>query len=320
MAGARVSMYSLFVSTLEVTLPVFIMVFLGLGLKRLGWIDPPFIATASSLVFNATLPTLIFLSIIRADLNATLNPGLLLFFALATLVLFLLSWGWAILRVPHADRGVYVQGAFRGNCGIVGLALAAGMYGDFGLSAGGLLLGVVILTYNAFSVIALATYQEGQRADWYSIFKHIIRNPLILAVIAAVPVAALELRLPPWLMTSGDYFASLTLPLALICIGATLSMGSIRESGQLAVSSSLLKMVTLPLLATLAAWGVGFEGRELGVLFLFFASPTAAASFVMVKAMGGNASLAANIVALSTLMASLTITLGVFALKVVGWI
>lgn len=320
MAGARVSMYSLFVSTLEVTLPVFIMVFLGLGLKRLGWIDPPFIATASSLVFNATLPTLIFLSIIRADLNATLNPGLLLFFALATLVLFLLSWGWAILRVPHADRGVYVQGAFRGNCGIVGLALAAGMYGDFGLSAGGLLLGVVILTYNAFSVIALATYQEGQRADWYSIFKNIIRNPLILAVIAAVPVAALELRLPSWLMTSGDYFASLTLPLALICIGATLSMGSIRESGQLAVSSSLLKMVTLPLLATLAAWGVGFEGRELGVLFLFFASPTAAASFVMVKAMGGNASLAANIVALSTLMASLTITLGVFALKVAGWI
>ena len=158
MAGARVSMYSLFVSTLEVTLPVFIMVFLGLGLKRLGWIDPPFIATASSLVFNATLPTLIFLSIIRADLDTTLNPGLLLFFALATLVLFLLSWGWAILRVPHADRGVYVQGAFRGNCGIVGLALAAGMYGDFGLSAGGLLLGVVILTYNAFSVIALATY------------------------------------------------------------------------------------------------------------------------------------------------------------------
>jgi len=36
--------------------------------------------------------------------------------------------------------------------------------------------------------------------------------------------------------------------------------------------------------------------------------------------MGGNASLAANIVALSTLMASLTITLGVFALKVAGWI
>ncbi len=314
------SLAALFLATLEVTLPVFAMVFIGLGLKRLGWIDQAFIATASSLVFKATMPTLIFLSIIKADLDATLNPTLLGFFALATLGSFLLAWGWASLRVPYADRGVYVQGAFRGNCGIVGLALAAGMYGDYGLSAGGLLLGVVILTYNAFSVIALATYQEGSSADWRSIFHHIVRNPLILSVVAAVPVAALELRLPGWVMTSGEYFASLTLPLALICIGATLSLGSIMESGRLATGASLMKMVTLPLAATLAAWLVGFEGRELGVLFLFFASPTAAASFVMVKAMGGNAALSANIIALTTLMASLTITLGVFALKVLGWI
>ncbi|WP_104202078.1 AEC family transporter [Billgrantia saliphila] len=313
-------LYELFLGTLEITLPVFAMVFLGLALKRLGWIDQAFIATASSLVFKATMPTLIFLSIIKADLDATLNPALLVFFALATLGSFLTAWGWAILRVPRADRGVYVQGAFRGNCGIVGLALAAGMYGDYGLSAGGLLLGVVILTYNVFSVIALATYREGPRTNWRSIIGHIARNPLILAVMAAVPVAALELRLPGWLMTSGEYFASLTLPLALICIGATLSLGSIKASGRLATGASLMKMVTLPLLTTLAARLVGFEGRELGVLFLFFASPTAAASFVMAKAMGGNAILTANIIALTTLLASLTITLGVFLLRVVGWV
>ena len=252
-------LYELFFATLEITLPVFAMVFIGLGLKRLGWIDQAFISTASSLVFKATMPTLIFLSIIRADLDTTLNPAMLAFFALATLGSFLLSWGWAILRVPYADRGVYVQGAFRGNCGIVGLALAAGMYGDYGLSAGGLLLGVVILTYNAFSVIVLATYQEGKSADWRSIASHIARNPLILAVVAAIPVAALELRLPGWAMTSGQYFASLTLPLALICIGATLSLGSIRASGSLAMGASLMKMITLPVIAILAAWLVGFE-------------------------------------------------------------
>ncbi|MDR5893828.1 AEC family transporter [Halomonas mongoliensis] len=311
---------ALFFQTLEVTLPVFAMVFIGLGLRRAGWIDGAFVTTASQLVFRGTMPALIFLSIIRADLDATLNPRLLGFFALATLGSFLFCWGWARLRVPQAERGVYIQGAFRGNCGIVGLALAAGMYGDYGLSAGGLLLGVVILTYNALSVVALATYQADQRADWRSILAHIARNPLILAVVAAVPIAALELRLPGWLMTSGDYFASLTLPLALICIGATLSLEAIRDSGRLATGASLLKMVTVPILATGAAWLAGFEGRELGVMFLFFASPTAAAAFVMAKAMGGNAVLTANIIALTTLMASLTVTLGAFALKVAGLI
>ncbi|MGO2133765.1 MAG: AEC family transporter [Halomonas sp.] len=312
------NLLEVFLSTLNVTLPVFMMVFIGMLLKRLRWIDQEFIATASALVFKATLPTLVFLSIIRADLDATLNPALLVFFALATLVSFLLSWGWANLRVPRPDRGVYIQGAFRGNCGVVGLALAAGMYGEAGLSLGGLLLGVVILTYNALSVVALATYQDDQRTNWYKLMIQVVTNPLILAVVVALPVAASGLTLPLWLATSGDYFASLTLPLALICVGAILSMESLRHSGNRALGASLMKMVTLPVLTTAAAWLAGFRGMELGVLFVFFASPTAAASFVMVKAMGGNATLAANIIAISTLMASLTVTLGVFGLRLAG--
>ena len=309
---------ALFLQTLEITLPVFAMVFIGLGLKRARWIDPGFVSTASQLVFKATLPTLVFLSIIRADLEASLDPALLGFYALATLASVLLCWGWARLRVPYRERGVYIQGAFRGNCGIVGLALAAGMYGDFGLSTGSLLLGVVILTYNACSVIVLVAYQPDQRADWRSMLRQIATNPLILAVAAAVPVAASGWSLPGWLATSGDYFASLTLPLALICIGATLSFGEVRHSGRLAFGASLLKMVILPALCTGTAWLVGFEGPALGVMFLFFASPTAAAAFVMAKAMGANAVLTANIVALTTLMASLTITLGAFGLTAAG--
>lgn len=309
-----------FLHTLETTLPVFAMVFIGLGLRRLGWIDATFINTASALVFRATLPTLVFLSIVRADLDATLNPALLGFFVIATVASFLLCWLWALRAVPLADRGVYVQGAFRGNCGIVGLALAASLYGDYGLSAGGLLLGVVIISYNALSVIVLTAYQPGQSASWSRILSDIVRNPLILAVLVAVPFAWSGITLPTWLMTSGDYFASLTLPLALLCIGGTLSLSAMRNDRKLATSASVMKMVTLPVLCTLAAWLGGFEGRELGLMFLFFASPTAAASFVMVKALGGNDRLAANLVALTTLMASITVTLGVFILRGAGLI
>ena len=296
------------------------MVFVGIGLKRLKWIDREFVSTASALVFKATLPTLIFLSLIKADLSVALDVPLLLFFAAATLGQFLISWLWASYRVPKADRGIYVQGAFRGNCGIVGLALAAGMYGNYGLSAGSLLLGVVIVMYNALSVVALAAYQPGQSTNWRSLLKHIVTNPLIISVIAALPFTAFSIPLPSWLITSGDYFASLTLPLALICVGATLSVASMRSGSQIALSASSMKMIVLPLLSTLAAWAVGFSGEQLGLLFLFFASPTAAASFVMVKAINGNVALAANIIAITTLMASVTVTSGIFVLRLLGWI
>lgn len=307
-----------FLRTLETTLPVFVMVFLGIGLRRVGWIDQAFVSTASALVFKATLPTLIFLSIIRADLDATFNPALLGFYLMATLASFGLVWVWSTRRIKQEDRGVYVQGAFRGNCGIVGLALAANLYGDYGLSAGGLLLGLVIISYNTLSVIVLLAYHPGKTMNFTETVRDLARNPLILAVIFAIPFAALDISLPGWIMTSGNYFASLTLPLALLCIGATISLKSIRSDSTAALGASMWKMVALPVICTFAAWLAGFEGRELGLMFLFFASPTAAASFVMVKALGGNDRLAANVIALTTLLASVTVTVGVFVLQSAG--
>ncbi|WP_303289709.1 AEC family transporter [Marinobacter sp. SS5-14b] len=307
-----------FTHTLETTLPVFAMVFIGIGLRRIGWIDQHFIATASALVFKATLPTLVFLSIIKADLSTTLNLSMLLFYLAATLASFFTVWLWAIRRVRAEDRGVYVQGAFRGNCGIVGLALAANLYGDYGLSAGGLLLGLVIVSYNILSVVVLLAYQPGKRMNFSTTARDIIHNPLIIGVVIAIPFAALEITLPQWVMTSGEYFASLTLPLALLCIGATVSLKSLRSDSGPALGSATWKMVALPVACTFTAWAAGFQGRELGLMFLFFASPTAAASFVMVKALGGNDRMAANIIALTTLLASVTVTTGVFVLQSAG--
>lgn len=313
-------MLSLFLQTLSVTLPVFAMLFLGVLLKRFGQIDDRFIHSASGLVFNVSMPVMLFLAILHADLEAALQPALLGYFALATLVGFALAWGWALWRCPRAERGVYVQGAFRGNNGIVGLALATSLYGDYGLSLGGVLGGLVILLYNSLAVLVLEVYNPDSRTSLWKILRGILRNPLILGVLAAMPFAWWQLRLPVWLTTSGEYLARLALPLALICIGGTLSLASLRASSGLALSASLMKMLWLPALATAGAWACGFRQAELGILFLFFASPTAAASFVMARAAGANHQLAAAIIVITTLLAVLTTNFGLFVLQWGGWI
>lgn len=313
-------MLALFLQTLNVTLPVFAMLFLGMALKRLGQIDAGFIATASALVFNVSLPVMLFLAILHADLKTALQPALLGYFVLATLVGFALVWGWAVWRCPRAERGVYVQGSFRGNNGIVGLALATSLYGDYGLSLGGVLGGVVILTYNSLAVLVLEYYNPNGKATPWGILKSILRNPLIVGVLAAIPFAWWQVRLPVWLATSGEYLAQLTLPLALICIGGSLSLPALRASGALAVSATLMKMIWLPLLGTLGAWLAGFRQAELGILFLYFASPTAAASFVMARAAGANHELAAAIIVLTTLLAVVSTNIGLFVLQWGGWI
>ncbi len=313
-------MLPLVIQTLSVTAPVFVMLLLGVALMRLRWIDGIFIHTASTLVFKATLPTLLFLSVIKADLGAALQPALIAYYVAATVAGFLLAWGWALWRCPVADRGVYVQGAFRGNNGVVGLALATSLYGDYGLSLGGVLAGLVIFLYNSLSAVVLALYSPDGRADAWAIIRSIVGNPLIIGVTAAIPFAYWQIPLPDWLMTSGQYFAQLTLPLALICIGGTLSISVLRESSRTALSASLMKMVWLPALATVGGWALGFRGAELGILFLYFGCPTASTSFVMARAVNSNHKLAAIIIVITTLGAAVTINIGLFLLRWAGWI
>jgi len=313
-------MLAIFLETLTITAPVFAMLLLGLLLKRVEWIDDNFIHTASALVFNVTMPALLFLGIVHADLHSSLKPGVLIYFSLATLACFGLAWGWAIWRCPKADRGIYTQGAFRGNNAIIGLALAASMYGDYGISLGAVLAALVILFYNTLSTIVLAVYSPVIKSDPWSIFKSVVSNPLIVSVLVAAPFAYWQIGIPNWLETSGRYLAQMTLPLALICIGGTLSLAALRNSGELAMSSSLLKMVSLPALATLGAWLCGFRGAELGILFLYFGSPTAAVVVVMARAANGNHELAAAIIVITTVMAAVTTNIGIFLLQWGGWI
>lgn len=307
--------------TLNVTAPVFILVFLGVFFGRIGLINDEFNRVASRLVFNVTLPTLVFLTLLNTDLTQVFALDLLVYAALVTL----LAFGWLIWRAgsitANEDKGVFVQGGFRGNLGILGLALAGNQYGDAGLALTSILLALLIVLYNLLSVVALNLWREaaeGKGVNWQRMLIDILKNPLIIAVFLAIPTSLYQLPLPNLALKVGNYFASMTLPLALLCIGAALDLGALRATSSLALKATAYKLVLLPLPMVFGAWLLGYEGMTLGVLFLVFSCPTAAASYVMARAMGGNAVLAANIVALTTLFGTLTISIGVFALHWFG--
>jgi predicted permease len=228
---------------------------------------------------------------------------------------FTLIWLWSLKRCPKADRGVYVQGAFRGNCGIVGLALSANMYGELGLSLGGLMAGAIIVLNLVLSAVVLAVYSPVVSSHPSVILKDVATNPLILGIVSALPLSYLSATLPEWLMTSGDYLASLSLPLALICIGGSLNIATVHQNSALSLDASIWKLVLMPTLGVLLALPLGFRGAELGILFLFLGSPGAAVAYVMARAAGGNEHLAANIIMISTLMSLVTISAGIFMLK-----
>jgi hypothetical protein len=315
-------MISEFLDTLEfslsVTGPIFVILGLGGWLRRIGMINDAFIEVGSRLVFNVTLPALLFISVSKTHLDTSANFSLIGFGIAATL----LAWGASELiarlavRAPR-DRGVVVQGVFRSNMAIIGLAYCVNAYGDAGMAAASLYVGLVTIVFNILAVISLSTSLHASQ-NVGQVLRSVALNPLIIGIVLALPISIAGLRLPGIVIQSGEYFARMTLPLALLCTGAALDFRSLREDPRDAVLAAAGKLVAVPLLFVLGGIALGFRGMDLGILLLMSSAPSAAASYVMVRAMGGNSALAANIVALTTVGSLFTTSAGIVVLKGMG--
>lgn len=306
------------VFSFSITGPIFVILALGLLLRRAGMITDAFVDAGSRLVFNLSLPVLLFLSIAGTRMDDARSLSLIAFGALATVLAFvLLEWLASRVIEPARDRGVFVQGSFRSNMGIIGLAYCVNAYGEAGLLTASLYLGLITILFNVLSVITLNRSLH-RSSGGVRMLRGIATNPLIIAIVLALLVSWAGLRLPSVLAQSGQYLADLTLPLALLCTGATLNFGSLRSELRSTLLATAMKLVVIPLTFTAAGIAAGFRGVELGVLLLMSSAPTAAASYVMVRAMGGNATLAANIIALSTLGSLLCTSAGVVVLSRLG--
>lgn len=309
---------TILLETLVVTGPIFIIVMLGLVLKRVGFIDDHFNQIASKLVFSICLPVLLFTSISKIPLDDTVNFRLFNFSLVITLATFALSWLLVLKIEPRIDRGVMVQGGFRGNLGVIGLALCSNAYGTEGLALASLLMASLTVAYNILSVFILSFY-AGTELNWRKVVLDILRNPLIIAILLAAVVAAAGISIPKIILGAGEYLGAMALPLALLGTGAGMSLKALRGSTKATSVVILVKAILVPALVTMVAIQMGFRNLELGVLFLLFVSPTATASYIMVKAMGGNDSLAANLIMTTTLVCILSCSIGFFILKLYGF-
>lgn len=305
-----------------VTAPIFVMVMIGMILKRCRMIDDDFIGTASKLVFNLGLPTLLFTSSATTDF-ARLNDIKLLFaMGTMTLLVFVLTQITARWHVKdRRDEGVFVQGAFRGNLVITGLAFCANAYGEHGLAIAALPVAMTVVLYNFLSVYTLnRSLSAADESSLKKTWQGIVRNPLIIAIAAGFLVNGLRLEIPTLLLDSANYLGQMVLPLALICIGGALNLKQLRQIDHAAFVATLWKLILSPVIACAIALSMGVRGESLAILFLLAASPSATVSFVMVQALGGNAKLAANIIVQTTLIAMITVTAGLWFLQKMAWV
>jgi len=306
--------------------PIFLIMLLGLGLRLTGFVSGEVQKGLNRLIYWVGLPAYLFVKVSTAE-ELTGGGAMRVFAVLAAVTVGCVVLGYAAAwacRVPRSAWGAFTQGAMRGNLAFVGwpvitYAMAAPGSGGEGLAgtfttdrevATLMVLSVAPLVplYNVLAVVMLAadagatTPGGGRlRAGWRMV-KAVVGNPLVIACVVALPVSVAGWRLPEFLLRTGDAVGQMTLPLALLAVGAAL--GGFRPTGRVAAAAvaAAIKVAAAPLLAWGVCEAIGLEPGLTRMALIYAACPTAVASYVLTEQMRSDATLARDIVVLATAM------------------
>ena len=313
-----------FLFSINVTIPIFLVMVIGYFLRRIGMLNENFVTVANKFNFKVTLPFMLFKDIAGVDIKAVFDIKYVLFCAIVSTICFWVVWGTAKLLVRDKTiRGAFVQSSFRGSAAVMGLAFIQNIYGSSAM--GPLMIVSAVPLYNIFSVIVL-TFEANdstgidKKAKIRQAGINICKNPIILSILAGLIVGLLGIQFPTLVNKTVSNVAQMATPLALITIGAGFEGRKALAKIAPTMAASMIKLVLQPLVfLPVAAW-MGFSGEKMIAILIMLASPTTPSCYIMAKSMNNDEVLTASVIVTTTLMAAFTLTGWIFLLKTLGYI
>lgn len=313
-----------FIYSINVTIPIFLVMVLGWGLKQIGMLNDEFVTVANKFNFKVTLPFLLFRDISSVNIREVFDLKYVLFCAIASSVCFWVIWGGTKLFLKDRTMtGAFVQASFRSSAAVMGLAFIQNIYGQSAM--GPLMIIGAVPLYNIYSVIVL-TFEGNHDTDVDKAGKikeacvNILKNPIILAIFAGLLVSLLGIQFPTLVNKTVANVAQMATPLALIALGAGFEGRKALTKIKPALAASLIKLVIQPAIFLPVAAALGYEGEKMIAIVIMLASPTTPSCYIMAKNMNNDGTLTASVVVLTTLLAAFTLTGWIFLLKTLGLI
>jgi predicted permease len=292
---------------LDAFVPAFGLLALGALLRRRLLPDDAVWAGIERLIYWVLLPALLVSSIGSVRLGELPLGGMAgaiwLSLALGTLVSVLLARAY---RQPHASMTSVLMGGIRFN-NLIGFAVAGALFGVPGLALGAVATGLIVPFVQVVVVAAFASGGGGRLRPW-SVARQLATNPLMIAVALGFAVAALG-GLPPGAKPLVEALGRASVALGLLAVGAALTARAMADRLPLQAWTAAIKLLLVPAAALGLCLLFGVPPLAACMATLFVALPTAATSYVMARAMGGDAPLMAAITSSQHILSVLTLPL-----------
>ena len=307
--------------SVNMILPLFVLLGLGCLLTHKGLFSEDYIARTTNLVYYVMLPAKLFLDICNVDLGVAFEPKYMAVTVVGVMIQFVLAWVCGNVLCPDKSKqSAFSHACFRGNFAYLGMALLQNIYNSESVPATAVILALVLPLYNIQGVI-LMTVKEGEGGIHVGkIIMGILKNPMVLAILAGLPFAYFHIELPFVVTKSLSYLQVATSTMALLVVGASIKLDVIQSNLKMLLRVSGVKLIIMPVIWGLLAVATGLAPEQIVTLTVVGGMPAAVNVYIITDKMGGDGSMACGAVVVTHLVSLFTMTGIVFILRSAGLI
>ena len=285
----------LILTVFQIVAPVFILAAIGFTWVKIGWSYE--IEFVTRLAMTLSVPALIFVALMKANISADTLSNLFLSSLIAYLFLALIFWITG--KIFKLNMATYWAPLIFGNTGNLGLPLAMFAFGEVGLG-----YAVVVFAVMAIGSFSIGVWMVSGGGSINKVFK----EPMVWATLVGALFLIQGWQTPKWVTNTLELLGQMAIPLMLITLGVALARLKINLISR-AIILSILKLCV----SVGVAWiiGIYFELNDIAfaVLVMQIATPVAVTSYLLAQKYGADANEVAGLVIAST-------ALSVFALPV----
>nr|WP_306263591.1 AEC family transporter [Pararhizobium sp. IMCC3301] len=297
----------------ETLLPVFIVIVLGVIMRRKMVTDPAFWLGAERLTYWILLPSLLAKTLIDANLKGGQASTLALALFVAVFI-----YGFVILALkPLLVRGLGMsipaystiyQVSTRWS-GFIALAIVEKLYDESGVSLVAVALAAMVPIVNLQNVTILTLLLSDKRPSILRLSQSVFSNPLILGCMIGLVINLLSIPIYQPVLTTLDILGSAALGVALILVGTGLKLRAALKPSRDVWIGVFLKLILFPALVAVLAFIFGLTGEALAIAIICASVPTAMNGYLLAKELGGDAPLYAAVTTIQTAVSFVTIPL-----------
>lgn len=306
--------------SLNATIPIFLMMLLGMLFRKLGWMDEVFAAKMNKFVFLVPLPVLLFEQLATVDFSEVWDIKFILFCFVVTAISITISTLISLLWKDRSIKGEFIQATYRSSAALLGIAFIQNIYGTAGM-APLMIIGSVPL-YNIMAVVVLSVFKPGNNSFDKALVKKTLKgiatNPIIIGIVAGFVWSALKLPMPSILHKTVSSISATATPMGLMSMGATFEMKKATSKMKPTLVAVFMKLVGFCVVFLPMAALLGFRNEEMIAILVMLGSATTVSCFVMARNMGHEGTLSSGVIMMTTLLSAFTLTMWLDVLRSFG--